>query len=114
MRTRLRVPHSLAKGATTLAKDRGENADCGKYRTKADLHDREITCISPRAGIPLNTFIGAPLGIRLVTDAHEGESDGSLATYRLVVQDALTVLEQRINTRIFRQASVPDITPAHR
>jgi len=82
----------------------------------------EITCISTRAGMPLNTFIGAPLAIRLVTDrgalhsicglvtdADEGESDGSLATYRLVVRDALTVLERRINTRIFRQASVPDI-----
>lgn len=72
--------------------------------------------------MPLNTFIGVPVALQLVTDrgalhpicalvtdAHEGEWDGSLATYRLVVRDALTVLERRINTRVFRQSSVPEI-----
>ena len=84
--------------------------------------DGALCCISTHIGMPLNTFIGMPLAVQLVTDrgalhsicalvtdAHEGESDGSLATYRLVIRDALTVLERRINTRVFREKSVPEI-----
>ncbi|MGC8069024.1 contractile injection system protein, VgrG/Pvc8 family, partial [Salmonella enterica] len=38
-----------------------------------------------------------------------GQSDGSLATYQLTIRDALSVLERRVNTRIFRSKSMPDI-----
>lgn len=81
-----------------------------------------ISCVSTTAGILLKTFIGLPLAVQLVTDsgglhsicgivtdAHEGESDGSLAVYQLVIRDALSVLERRTNTRIFRKKSVLDI-----
>jgi len=84
--------------------------------------DGTISCVSTSAGIPLNTFIGRPLAIQLVTDrgalhsicglvtdAYEGESDRSLAVYQLVIHDALTVLERRVNTRVFRKMSVLDI-----
>ncbi|WP_434116055.1 type VI secretion system Vgr family protein [Paraburkholderia caffeinilytica] len=81
-----------------------------------------ITCLSSCAGLPLTTFIGLPVGVQLVTDrgglhsicgivthARAGESDGSLATYQLTIRDALSVLERRTSTRIFRQKSLPDI-----
>lgn len=81
-----------------------------------------VSCVSTRAGIPLNAFVGLPVSVQLVTDrgglhaingivvdAREGECDGSLATYQLLVQDALSILERRINTRIFRRSSVLDI-----
>ncbi|WP_246024862.1 type VI secretion system Vgr family protein [Paraburkholderia dinghuensis] len=81
-----------------------------------------LSCISTSIGVPLETFLGQPVMVQLVTDqgglhsicaivtdAHEGESDGSLSTYQLVVRDALSIMEQRINTRIFRQKSVVDI-----
>jgi len=84
--------------------------------------DGSVVCVSTRAGLPLNTFIGLPLSIQLVTDqgglhaingmvvdAREGECDGSLATYQLFVRDALTILGRRINTRIFRQKDVLDV-----
>ncbi|HKT97924.1 MAG TPA: type VI secretion system Vgr family protein [Paraburkholderia sp.] len=81
-----------------------------------------LSCISTSNGIPLQNFLGQPVTIQLVTDAgtlqsicaivtdaHEGESDGSLAIYQLVVRDALSILERRINTRIFRTKSTLDI-----
>lgn len=81
-----------------------------------------LSCISTSNGVPLQNFLGQPVTVQMVTDtgglqsicgivtdAHEGESDGSLATYQLVVRDALSVLERRINTRIFRTKSALDI-----
>jgi len=72
--------------------------------------------------LPLNAFIGLPLSVQMVTDrgalhsicaivtdARAGQSDGSLATYQLTMRDALSVLEGRTNTRIFRTLSVPDV-----
>ncbi|NIE66029.1 type VI secretion system tip protein VgrG [Burkholderia sp. Ax-1719] len=82
----------------------------------------QLTCISTSIGIPLESFLGQPLTVQLatdkgelhsicaiVTDAYEGESDGSLATYQLVIRDALSIMERRANTRIFRQKNVVDI-----
>ncbi|QBR02327.1 type VI secretion system tip protein VgrG [Paraburkholderia pallida] len=81
-----------------------------------------LSCISTTVGAPLEMFLGQPVTVQLVTDegalhsisaivtdAHEGESDGSLATYQLVIRDALSIMERRINTRIFRAKSVVDI-----
>ena len=81
-----------------------------------------VSCVSTSVGVPLTTLIGLPISVQLVTDqgqlhaingivvdARNGESDSSLATYQLVIQDALGILEQRINTRIFRQCNVLDV-----
>jgi len=82
-----------------------------------------LLCVASKAGLPLKQFNAMPVELQFVTDtgrlrsacgivahAAEGESDGGLATYQLVVCDALTLMEQRINTRIFRGASEIDIT----
>ncbi|OJA48522.1 type VI secretion system Vgr family protein [Burkholderia ubonensis] len=82
----------------------------------------QLACISTTAGIPLETFLGEPVMVQMmtdrgdaqpvcgiVTDAYEGESDGGLASYRLVMRDGLSVLERRMNFRIFRNLSVVDI-----
>jgi type VI secretion system VgrG family protein len=81
-----------------------------------------ITCVSTRAGIPLESLVGLPACLQLATetgalravsgivvDAREGECDGTLATYQLFVQDALAVLDRRVNTRVFRESNVLDI-----
>lgn len=78
-----------------------------------------VSCVSTQAGIPLSTLIGLPISVRFVTDrgdlhavdgivvdAREGESDGSLSIYQLFIRDALSILESRVNTRIFRQKNV--------
>jgi type VI secretion system secreted protein VgrG len=82
-----------------------------------------VTCLSARAGLPLEAFLGVPLEVQLVTDrgalrplcgivthARAGQSDGGLALYQLTLRDALAIMERRTNTRVFRKLSVPDIT----
>lgn len=84
-----------------------------------------LLCVSTQVGIPLKEFIALPAELQFVTDrgqlravcgivsqAAAGQSDGGLATYQLVMRDALSLMEQRVNTRIFRNASEPDISAA--
>jgi len=74
-----------------------------------------IRCVSLDAHLPLKQFIGVPAELQIVTDAGQlrsvcgivaqasaGLSDGGLATYQLVLHDALTLMEKRRNTRVFR------------
>ena len=82
-----------------------------------------LLCVSTRAGIPLKQFIANPAELQFVTDsgglravcgivasAIEGQSDGGLALYQLIVRDAFSLLERTCNTRVFRNASEVDIT----
>jgi type VI secretion system secreted protein VgrG len=77
-----------------------------------------LLCVSTRANLPLKEFIALPVELQFVTDrgdvravcgivaqAAAGQSDGGLATYQLVVRDALALMEQRINTRVFRNVN---------
>jgi len=82
-----------------------------------------LLCVSTRADLPLKEFIALPVELQFVTDrgdlravcgivaqAAAGQSDGGLATYELVVRDALVLMEQRTNTRVFRNLNELDIT----
>ncbi|WP_306396301.1 type VI secretion system Vgr family protein [Telluria beijingensis] len=82
-----------------------------------------LHCVALQAGMELKQFIANPVELQFVTDsgklrtvcgivagASEGQSDGGLATYQLIVRDALSLLEQTCNTRVFRQRSEIDIT----
>lgn len=82
-----------------------------------------LLCVSPRADLPLKDFIALPVELQFVTDRGElravcgivaqaaaGQSDGGLATYELVVRDALALMELRTNTRVFRNQNELDIT----
>ncbi|PHV06048.1 type VI secretion system tip protein VgrG [Janthinobacterium sp. BJB412] len=73
-----------------------------------------IYCLALDAGIPLKTLVGLPVEVQLVTDqgnlrsicgivaeASQGESDGGLASYQLVLRDALAILDLGVNTRVF-------------
>jgi len=81
-----------------------------------------LLCVATQAGRELKQFIGNPVEIQFVTDtgglrsicgivaeASEGQSDGGLATYQLIVRDALSLLDKTCNTRIFRNASETEI-----
>lgn len=96
----------------------GHEALCGgiEYR---------LLCLSLNAKLPLKEFIALPVELQFVTDrrqlrsvcgivaqAEAGESDGGLATYHLVVRDALALMEQRINTRVFRNTNEVDLSAA--
>jgi type VI secretion system secreted protein VgrG len=93
----------------------GNEAVCGGF----EFH---ILCISESVTLPLKNFIGVPAELQIVTDrgslrricgivteAASGQSDGGLATYQLVVRDALAVMENRMNTRVFRDKNELDI-----
>ncbi|MGJ9418175.1 type VI secretion system Vgr family protein [Massilia sp. CMS3.1] len=84
-----------------------------------------LFCVSMQASLPLKEFIALPVELQFVTDrrqlrsvcgivaqASAGQSDGGLATYQLIVRDALALMEQRINTRIYRDMNVVDISAA--
>jgi type VI secretion system secreted protein VgrG len=82
-----------------------------------------LLCVSTRADLPLKEFIALPVELQFVTDrgdaravcgivaqAAAGQSDGGLATYELVIRDALALMEHRTNTRVFRNRNELDIT----
>ncbi|MGF6240619.1 type VI secretion system secreted protein VgrG [Paraburkholderia sp. GAS38] len=82
----------------------------------------QLTCLSSRADLPSKAFLGLPVTVQLVTDVGKlhnisaivtacsaGQSDGSLACYQLTLSDALSVMERRVNSRMFRSKSLPDI-----
>lgn len=86
--------------------------------TICDGIDLRIYCVALDATIPLKTFIGASVELQIVTDlgglrslcgivteVSQGESDGGLATYQLVMRDALAVLDLGLNTRMFRNVT---------
>ncbi|GJI92308.1 hypothetical protein RugamoR1_54710 [Rugamonas sp. R1(2021)] len=82
-----------------------------------------MLCVSTKAGMPLKQFLANPVELQFVTDSGglrsvcgivsgviEGQGDGGLATYQLIVQDAFSLLEKTCNTRVFLNASEVDIT----
>ncbi|MBN3727311.1 hypothetical protein G3N92_24320 [Burkholderia sp. Ac-20379] len=81
-----------------------------------------LTCVSPRHDLPPRLFLGVPVSIRLVTDRGQlqvinaivqnvqiGQSDGELCVYQLTISDALSMMDKRVNSRVFRTLSVVDI-----
>lgn len=82
-----------------------------------------LLCVSTRADLPLKEFIALPVELQFVTDrgdmrsvcgivaqAAAGQSDGGLATYQLVVRDALALMDQRVNTRVFRNINEVEVS----
>jgi type VI secretion system secreted protein VgrG len=81
-----------------------------------------ILCVSSSTSLPLKQMIAVPAMLEfvsdrgdlrsvcgIVTEASSGDSDGGLASYQLVLRDALSILEKRINTRVFRNMDEVEI-----
>lgn len=82
----------------------------------------QVVCLSARSDLPLHDLLGLPVSIQLVTDEGAlyvvngiitdviaGAFDGALASYRLTVSDAMSLMRARRNMRIFVGKSVPDM-----
>ncbi|WP_436860860.1 type VI secretion system Vgr family protein [Acinetobacter haemolyticus] len=82
----------------------------------------ELICLSTDATIPLKQFIGSQAAVDSVTDtgalfrttgiiteAVQGQSDGSLTLYKLKLQDATALWHKRRNSRVFMNKTVADI-----
>lgn len=116
IRLRLWVQGSALDDVLLVKHVSGQDALCGgiEYR---------LLCVSTDADLPLKEFIALPVELQFVTDqgglrsvcgivaqASAGRSDGGLASYQLVLRDALALMEQRINTRIFRNVNEVEIS----
>jgi len=84
--------------------------------------EMRVYCVALDATLPLKTLIGLPVEVQLVTDqgnlrricgivaeASQGESDGGLATYQLVMRDALAILDLSACTRVFLNQTELDV-----
>ncbi|MES2741570.1 MAG: type VI secretion system Vgr family protein [Pseudomonadota bacterium] len=82
-----------------------------------------LLCVATQAGMELKQFMAMPAELQFVTDtgdlrsvcgvvdgAVEGEADGGLATYQLIVRDALSILEKGSASRVFTDKNELQIT----
>jgi type VI secretion system secreted protein VgrG len=114
---RLILDQSIDAGKEPLLPQRvlWSEAICGGFNV-------QMLCVSENATLPLKNFIGVAAELQIVTDRGQlrricglvtevasGQSDGGLATYQLVMRDALSVLENKVNTRVFRDKSELEI-----
>jgi len=117
---RLRLAHAetVLDDVLIVARLTGQETLCGGFEYHVD-------CFSTQANLPLKAFIALPAELQFVTDRgalHSvcgivaqvcaGPSDGGLATYRVVIRDALALMEQRTNSRIFQNTHELDISVA--
>jgi type VI secretion system secreted protein VgrG len=115
LRLRLSHPTQMLEDVLLPQRVYGTEAICGglEYR---------ILCVALDAHLPLKELIALPVAIDFVTDrgdlrsvcgivteAASGDSDGGLASYQLVLRDALAILEKRTNTRVFRNKNEVEI-----
>lgn len=118
IRVRLAYRSSILEDVLLVKHVSGKETLCGgiEYR---------LLCVSMEAALPLKEFIALPAELQFVTDRGElrsvcgvveqvsaGQSDGGLASYQLVVRDALSLMEQSTNTRVFRCRNEVDISLA--
>jgi len=107
---RLRLAHSDELSEDVLLPQRivGAESICGGI-------EYQVMCVASSPALPLKELIALPAEIQIVTDrgqlrsvcgivteARAGDCDGGLATYQLVMRDAMAVMEKRVNSRIFR------------
>ncbi|NHB58291.1 type VI secretion system tip protein VgrG [Acinetobacter sp. 194] len=82
----------------------------------------ELICLSTNATISLKEFIGSQVAVDQVTDngkffrttgiiteAAQGQSDGSLTLYKLTLEDPTSLWHKRRNSRVFMNKSVVDV-----
>ncbi|MEG2265802.1 MAG: type VI secretion system Vgr family protein [Acinetobacter sp.] len=93
----------------------------GQHELNAGIK-AELICLSTHATIPLKQFIGSQVAVDQVTDtgqlfrttgiitqALQGQSDGSLTVYKLTLEDPTALWKQRRNSRVFMNKSVRDV-----
>lgn len=116
IRLRLSTPSGIVDDLLLVKYVSGVETICGGI-------EYALQCVSLQAGMELKRFIANPVELQFVTDSGklrtvcgiiggviEGQSDGGLATYQLMVRDAVSLLEQTCNTRVFRNRNEIDIT----
>jgi type VI secretion system secreted protein VgrG len=116
IRLRLTNERGVVDDALLVKHVRGSETICGGI-------EYFLLCVSTKAGMPLKQFLANSAELQFVTDSGglrsvcgivdgvmEGHGDGGLATYQLIVRDALSLLEKTCNTRVFHNLNEVDIT----
>lgn len=116
IRLRLSQEKGVVDDALLVKHVRGMERICGGI-------EYHLLCVSTQANLPTKQFIAMPVELQFVTDSGDmravcgivdsvvaGEADGGLASYQLIVRDALAIMEKSCNTRIFRNKSEVEIT----
>ncbi|MEB6666195.1 type VI secretion system tip protein VgrG [Acinetobacter vivianii] len=93
----------------------------GQHQINAGVK-AELICLSTNATIPLKQFIGSQVAVDQVTDtgqlfrttgiitqALQGQSDGSLTVYKLTLEDPTALWKHRRNSRVFMAKTVVDV-----
>ncbi|WDZ50124.1 type VI secretion system Vgr family protein [Acinetobacter vivianii] len=93
----------------------------GQHQINAGVK-AELICLSTNASITLKQFIGSQVAVDQVTDtgqlfrttgiitqALQGQSDGSLTVYKLTLEDPTALWKHRRNSRVFMAKSVVDV-----
>lgn len=116
IRLRLSHPQTALDDVLLIKHVSGQETLCGgvEYR---------LLCVSRQVALPLKEMLALPAELQFTTDCGHsrsvcgivaqvsaGQSDGGLATYQLLVRDALALMEQRIRTRVFRTLDEVDIS----
>lgn len=81
-----------------------------------------LTCLCTSAELPEVQFLGLPIQVQIVTDrghlssrtgfvqaAERGAGDGDFIVVQLTAVDVLTLMDQHVTSRVFRDGSVLDI-----
>ena len=115
LRMHLSFPDGVTSDVLLPQRVTGVDAVC-------DGLDIRIYCLSLNSALPLKSLIGLPVEVQIVTDqgalrsicgivaeASRGESDGGLATYQLVMRDALAILDLGASTRVFLNQTELDV-----
>ncbi|WP_175836706.1 type VI secretion system Vgr family protein [Burkholderia anthina] len=84
-----------------------------------------LQALSSNISMPLKAFIGAPVAFQvgdtagaertvcaIVCEARQLASDGGFVLYEFVCTDALSLLDRRVTWRVFRDATIGDVTHA--
>jgi type VI secretion system secreted protein VgrG len=115
---RLRLSHDkgVADDLLLVKHVSGVESLCGGLQYK-------LLCVASQANLPTKQFIAMPAELQFVTDRGAlrsvcgivdsvvvGEADGGLATYQLIVRDALAIMDKGCQSRIFRNKNEIDIT----
>ncbi|AOA59611.1 type VI secretion system Vgr family protein [Acinetobacter larvae] len=92
------------------------------YHAVNDGLSAELICLSNNPYLELKKFIGCQVAVDQVTDsrklyrttgiitgASQGQSDGALTLYRLVLEDATSLWHKRRNSRVFMNKSAVEI-----
>ncbi|QUP55996.1 type VI secretion system tip protein VgrG (plasmid) [Ralstonia syzygii] len=126
------LPSVLAQNRRAMRLNFGPDANAAAATLVpqyADIHqgvcaglEAQVVCLSERTDLPHDELLGLPVSIQLATDdgalhaingmvsdVHTGAFDGTLASYRLTVIDAMSLMRGRRNMRIFVGKSVPEI-----